>query len=52
MPHFLGGSQASKMIGEYKFDASKFLKEKKKHVKYLRKRKKLGHEHPKPERNR
>jgi len=52
MPHFLGGSRASKMINEYKFDASKFLKEKNKHITYLKNKKRLGHEHPKPENSR
>lgn len=40
LPNFLSGNQVSKMIGEYKFDEKKFLKEKKKHIKYLKKRKK------------
>ena len=52
MPHFLGGSHASKMIDEYKLDADKFLKEKEKHLKYLKDKKRLGHEHPKAEKNR
>jgi len=52
MPHFLGGSQASKMIDEYKFDVNKFLREKKKHIKYLKNKKRLGHEHPRAEKNR
>ena len=51
MPHFLGGIHASKMIDDYKLDLSKFLKEKKKHVKYLNNKKKLGHEHPKAEKH-
>lgn len=51
MPHFLGGSQASKMIDEYKLDADKFLKEKEKHLKYLKDKKRLGHEHPKAEKH-
>jgi len=52
MPHFLGGSHASKMIDEYKLDVNKFLKEKEKHIKYLRNKKRLGHEHPKAEKYR
>ncbi len=52
MPHFLGGSHASKMIDEYKLDVNKFLKEKRKHIKYLKNKKRLGHEYPKSERRR
>ena len=52
MPHFLGGSHASKMIDEYKLDVNKFLKEKKKHIKYLKDKKRLGHEYPKTENHR
>ena len=52
LPHFLGGNYASRMINEYKLDTNKFLKERKKHIKYLRTRKKLGYEHPKAEKHR
>jgi len=52
MPHFLGGSHASKMIDEHKLDLNKFLREKKKHIKYLKDKKRLGHEHPKAEKHR
>jgi Kef-type K+ transport system membrane component KefB len=52
MPHFLGGSHASKMIDEYQLDIDKFLREKEKHRKYLRNKKRLGHEHPRAEKNR
>ncbi len=52
MPHFLGGSHASRMIDEYKLDIDKFLKEKKKHIKQLRVRRGLGYEHPRAEKNR
>ncbi|MFH1585174.1 MAG: cation:proton antiporter [archaeon] len=52
MPHFLGGIHASKMINEYKLNRDKFLKEKEKHLKYLKNKKRLGHEHPKTERHR
>ena len=51
MPHFLGGIHASKMIDDYKLDLSKFLKEKRKHVKYLSNKRRLGHEHPKAEKH-
>ncbi|MCK4997249.1 cation:proton antiporter [Candidatus Pacearchaeota archaeon] len=52
MPHFLGGSHASKMIDNYKLDLNKFLKEKDRHIKYLKDKKEAGHEHPKPEKDR
>ncbi len=52
MPHFLGGSHASKMIDEYKLDVNKFQIEKEKHIQYLKNKKKLGYEHPKAEKNR
>lgn len=52
MPHFLGGSHASRMINEYGFDLTKFSKEKEKHIKYLKNKKSLGHEHPKAEKHR
>jgi Kef-type K+ transport system membrane component KefB/Trk K+ transport system NAD-binding subunit len=48
MPHFLGGQQASRMVEEYGFDKEKFGEERKDHVKYIKKRKKHGHEHPAP----
>jgi len=51
MPHFLGGSHASRMIGEYRLDMSKFLEERKRHIKYLKEKKRLGHEHPDIERH-
>jgi|APSaa5957512576_1039674.scaffolds.fasta_scaffold04123_5 Kef-type K+ transport system membrane component KefB/Trk K+ transport system NAD-binding subunit len=52
LPHFLGGSQAANMIDKNKLNLSKFLKEKNKHLKYLKGKKRLGHEHPKTEKNR
>ncbi len=52
MPHFLGGSHASMMIGKYGLDNEGFLKERQKHFKYLKVRKELGHEHPKIEKHR
>lgn len=52
MPHFLGGNHASKMIDEYQLDLNKFIKEKDNHIKYLKNKKKIGHEHPKHERYR
>jgi Kef-type K+ transport system membrane component KefB len=49
MPHFLGGHYASVMINKYGLELKKFLEERKKHIDYLKKRKVMGHEHPKPE---
>ena len=49
MPHFLGGHYASIMTNRYGFDIKKFLREKSKHIKYLKARKEIGHEHPKSE---
>lgn len=51
MPHFLGGNYASMMISKHGLNLSKFMQEKKKHIKHLKIRKKLGHEHPKLERH-
>lgn len=47
MPHFLGGHHVATMIEEYGLNPNKFLKEKTAHLKQLRKRKEMGHEHPK-----
>jgi len=52
MPHFLGGSHTSRMIDKHKLDIDKFLKEKEKHIEYLKNKKRLGHEHPKAEKHR
>ncbi len=49
MPHFLGGKQFSAMIEDNKFNINKFLKEKIVHLKHLKYRKQIGHEHPKHE---
>lgn len=51
MPHFLGGHHVSTMIEKNGLSISKFLKEKINHIKYLRYRKEIGHEHPKHEKN-
>jgi len=51
LPHFLGGNQASKIINENRLNLDKFLEERKKHIKYLRGKKRLGHEHPKAEKH-
>jgi Trk K+ transport system NAD-binding subunit len=46
LPHFLGGHHASTMIEEHKLNVNKFMKEKVKHLRYLRKRKGVVHSHP------
>ena len=50
MPHFLGGHHVSTMIEEHGLNLNKFLKEKIAHIEHLRKRKEIGHEHPRHER--
>ncbi|MEM4244670.1 MAG: cation:proton antiporter [Candidatus Nanoarchaeia archaeon] len=52
MPHFLGGHYAAMMITKYGLELDKFLDERKRHIEYLKKRKQMGHEHPKHERSR
>jgi len=52
MPHFLGGSHVSMMINKNGLNLNKFLDEKKKHIKQLKIKRRLGHEHPKAEKNR
>jgi len=52
MPHFLGGKYASRMIREYETDLGKFLEEKTRHIHYLKRKKKMGYEHPSTEKNR
>ncbi len=52
MPHFLGGHYAAMMINKYGLEIEKFLEEKKRHLDYLKKRKTMGHEHPKNEHHR
>ena len=46
MPHFVGGHYASKMIMKHGFNKGKFMSERRKHITHLKKRKKIGHEHP------
>ena len=46
MPHFLGGRHASLMIQRNGFNRDKFDKIRAQHIKHLRRRKALGHEHP------
>jgi len=47
LPHFLGGHYASLLIHRHGFNAIKFAKARNSHLKYLQRRKSLGHEHPK-----
>jgi Kef-type K+ transport system membrane component KefB len=51
MPHFLGGEYTSTLIQKHGVNLDEFLKEKVKHMNHLRKRIKLNHVHPKPQRN-
>ncbi|MFH1450727.1 MAG: NAD-binding protein, partial [archaeon] len=51
MPHFLGGHHASVMIEQHGFDINKFMKERVKHMKDLRNRKDIDHEHPRTKRS-
>ena len=51
MPHFLGGHHASTLIEKNGLSINKFLKEKVVHIEHLKKRKNIGHEHPKHERH-
>ena len=50
-PHFLGAHHASMMIDKHGLNVNKFLKEKKKHLKQLKAKKRLGHKHPKAEKH-
>jgi len=52
MPHFLGGNHASMMINKHGLKLNKFLYEKERHLKQLRIKRELGHEHPKNEKHR
>ena len=52
MPHFLGGDYTSMMISKHGLNLKKFLIEKEKHIKYLKTKKELGHEHPRAEKHR
>jgi len=51
MPHFLGGNHISNMFDKYGFKAKSFTKERNAHIKYLKEKKIMGHEHPKAERD-
>ncbi len=46
LPHFLGGEHASVLIEEFGLDINKIFETKLRHIKELKHRKTLGHEHP------
>ncbi|MBW2992154.1 NAD-binding protein, partial [Candidatus Woesearchaeota archaeon] len=46
LAHFLGGEHASLLIEDYMTDVNKVLKNKLAHIEELKKRKEIGHEHP------
>lgn len=46
LPHFLGGEHASVLIEEFGLDINKIFETKLKHIRELRHRKTMGHEHP------
>jgi len=50
MPHFLGGTYASELVGRHRFSEENFKRERAKHIAYLETKKKLGHQHPPAER--
>jgi len=52
LPHFLGGERMSILLEESSKNIKKLLEYKISHVKELKKRKKLGHRHPKKHRHR
>ncbi len=47
MPHFLGGEHASRLISAVRGKKKKIYEEKEDHIKHLKERKEIGHEHPK-----
>jgi Trk K+ transport system NAD-binding subunit len=47
LPHFLGGRYVSAMIEKDGFDRREYEHERKEHLKELKEREELGHEHPK-----
>lgn len=49
LPHFLGGEHVSNLISKVHGKNSVLNEEKERHIEHLRKRKSLGHEHPRPE---
>jgi len=47
LPHFLGGEHVSLLIEEFSANVGKIIENKLKHIKELKHRRGLGHEHPK-----
>ena len=46
LPHFIGGDHASLLIEQFHIDASHLANTRKAHIKELKNRSELGHEHP------
>lgn len=46
LPHFLGGQYAAKLVERFRFSSSSFGKEKSTHIRNLKQRWDLGHQHP------
>ena len=46
MPHFLGGEHFSVLLESFSSDINKIIETKIKHIKELRHRQSIGHEHP------
>ena len=51
LPHFLGGEHVSILIEEFKENINKVIENKLKHIKELKHRQTIGHEHPKHHHN-
>ena len=49
LPHFLGGEHISLLIEDFTKDIKKVIEHKVKHIKELKERHALGHEHPQHE---
>ncbi len=47
LPHFLGGEHVSLLIEEFSADVGKIIENKLRHIKELKHRQSIGHEHPK-----
>ncbi len=47
LPHFLGGEHVSGLIADVRKKTLKLHEERARHIEHLRKRKQMGHEHPK-----
>lgn len=49
LPHFLGGEHVANLITSFRAKKIKLKEEKERHIKHLKERKGVGHEHPKQE---